>query len=81
MWFSVLAGSNEPLGCESGSGNTDVEGSSSLKDSAGWEAFFSDWPGWNLLGKKKKKSGNGTGWLKHLAIRFTGALKRFQRKR
>lgn len=55
MWFSVLAGSNEPQGCESGSGNTDVEGSSSLKDSTGWEAC-SDWSDWNLLENKWKRS-------------------------
>lgn len=30
MWFSALAGSKEPHGRESGSGNTDVEGSSPL---------------------------------------------------
>lgn len=55
MWFSVFAGSNKPQGCESGSGNTDVEGSSSLKDSTGWEAC-SDWSDWNLLGKACKRN-------------------------
>lgn len=55
MWFSLFAGSNQPKGCESGSGNTDVEGSGSLKDSTGWEAR-SDWPDWNLLEKKWKRN-------------------------
>lgn len=55
MWFSVFTGSNEPQGCESGSGNTDVEGSSSLKDSTGLEAC-SDWSDWNLLEKKWKRN-------------------------
>lgn len=54
MWFSVFAGSNEPRGRESGSGNADVEDGSSLKDSTGWEAC-SDWSDWNLLEKKTKK--------------------------
>lgn len=67
MWFSVFAGSNEPRGRESGSGNADVEDSSSLKDSTGWEAC-SDWADWNLL--EKKASGSGAARLKHLAIRF-----------
>lgn len=67
MWFSALAGSKEPHGCESGSGNTDVEGSSPLKDSTGWEAC-SDWSDWNL--PEKTQGGNGAGRLTQRAIWF-----------
>lgn len=63
MWFSALAGSKEPHGCESGSGNTAGEGSSPLQDSTGWEAC-SDWSDWNLLEKKRRwkrsRSANAT---------------------
>lgn len=43
---------------ESGSGNTDVEVSSSPQDSAGWEAS-SDWSDWNLPGGKKSGKRDG----------------------
>lgn len=74
MWFSALAGSKEPHGCESGSGNTDVEGSSPLKDSTGWEAC-SDWSDWNLPGKKTKKK---TRWKRSRSANATSDLVRLK---